>query len=177
MFSFKINNLLLHSVLLTVLKRSCKNIHPFFKPSLSSLCIYEPPPVRLCAKSADSSLVLLANSSGSPQATPPAVLIGHPGPKEVRIGAPPAVTGLVLQVELSLQLQGERPVLALLLDLTDVALVKGLLADRTAPLQVRVPVRVQVFGLLLPLLAPSWGRLVLEATVGLLPWTLWVLWH
>lgn len=82
--------------------------------------------------------MLLVDPSGSPQATPPAVLIGHPGAEEVRVGAPPAVE--VLEVELSLQLQGERSVLTLLLDLTDVVLIEHLLADWPAPLQVRVPV-------------------------------------
>lgn len=112
-----------------------------FNLHLSSLCIYEPLRVRLCAESADdSSLVLLVDSSRSPQAAPPAVLIGPPGPQEVLIGAPPAVDGLVLQVKLSLQLQGKHPVLALLLDLTDVPFVEGLLADRPAPLHVGVPI-------------------------------------
>lgn len=72
-------------------------------------------------------LVLFVDSSGSPQPTPLAVLIGHPGAQKVRVGAPLAVE--VLVVELSLQLQGERSVVTLLLDLTDVVLVERLLAD------------------------------------------------
>lgn len=133
---------------------------------LLCLCIYELLPVHL---------VLLVDSSGPPQATPPTVLSGHPGPQEVLVGAPPAI--LVLAVELSLQLQGESSILTLLLDLTDVPFVQGLLAHRAAPLEVWIPARVQVFGLLFPLLAPPWGSLVMDATVGLLPRTLWVLWH
>lgn len=70
--------------------------------------------------------MLLVDPPGSPQAMPLLVLTGHPGAQEVHVGTP-AVE--VLQVELSLQLQGECLVLALLLDLTDVVLIKRLLAD------------------------------------------------
>lgn len=97
-------------------------------------------------------LVLFANSPGSSQAPPLAVLTGYPGAQEVCVSVPAAVE--ILLVELFLQLHGEYSVLALLLDPTHVVLVKRLLADGAAPLQVRVPVWVQVFGLLLPLLAP-----------------------
>lgn len=92
-----------------------------------------------------SSSELLADWPGRPQAPPPAVLVGPPGPQEVPVGA--AAAAADLQVELSLQSEGERSVPPLLLDDGTQRL---LLDARPAPLWVQV----QVFGLLLPLLAP-----------------------
>lgn len=109
----------------------------------------------------DSS-VFLADSSGPPEATPPAVLRRPPGPQEVPVRAYPVAQ--VLQIKLSLQFEGKRSVL---LDLT-----KCLLDYRPAPLHAWVQTRVQVFGLLDPLFAPPGGRLVADAAITLLPGSL-----